>query len=157
MRSHRIQVDALKRMATAERSEIDALRRAARNRKGLGNGRALDKLTLIQIDFCKVRLAVELHTDEIMLAPWVVVVIERIEGPNLLHDRVALCDLKRRHPGRHHHAASPETLPEGIVQGAYLRALGIFVFFLYFCLGFKSPASRLDSVAASLGAGLVED
>jgi hypothetical protein len=63
-----------------------------------------------------------------MLAPWVVVIVERIEAPNLLNNGVSHRGLKRCHPGRHHDAAAPEALPEGIVQGAYLCALSASVF-----------------------------
>jgi hypothetical protein len=107
-------------MATAERSEIDALRRAARNRKGLGNGRALDKLTLIQIDFRKERLAVMLDADEVVLTPRVVVIVERFESLDRLDDRISHRVFKCGHPGRHHDAAAPKGLPERIIQGAYL-------------------------------------
>ena len=115
-------------MATAERSEIDALRRAARNRKGLGNGRALDKLTLIQIDFRKERLTIVLDADEVMLSPWVVVVVERIESLDLLDDRISHRVFKCGYSGRHHDAAAPKGLPEGIVQSPYLRPFGASVF-----------------------------
>src|SRR5271166_4033525 len=69
-------------MATAERSEIDALRRAARNRKGLGNGRALDKLTLIQIDLEDDALAVDFQRGAVVLLPRVVIFAERVERAN---------------------------------------------------------------------------
>src|SRR5271166_6594723 len=115
-------------MATAERSEIDALRRAARNRKGLGNGRALDKLTLIQIDFRKERLTNVLDADEVMLSPRVVVVVERIESLDLLDDRISHRVFKCGYSGRHHDAAAPKGRPEGIVQSPYPRPFGASVF-----------------------------
>ena len=73
-----------------------------------------------------------LDTDEVMLAPWVVVVVERIESLDLLDDRISHRVFKCGYSGRHHDAAAPEGLPEGIVQGAYLRPSCVPIFaFLY--------------------------
>src|SRR6516165_4044197 len=86
------------------------------------------QLAIVIIDFRKERLTIVLDADEVMFAPWVVVVVERIESLDLLDDRISHRVFKCGYPGRHHDAAAPKARPEGIVQGAYLCALGASVF-----------------------------
>ncbi len=81
------------------------------------------EITIVTVYFRKERLSVMLDTDEVMLAPRVVVVVECIEGLDLHNNCVSHPGLKRRRPGRYHDAATPESFPEDIVQCAYLSAL----------------------------------
>ena len=69
-----------------------------------------------------------LDADEVMLTPWIVLVVERIEFLDLLKDHPLHRIRERSHAGGHHDATAAESFPEGIVQGADLRASGIFVF-----------------------------
>src|SRR5271166_4318605 len=69
-----------------------------------------------------------------MLAPWIVVVVERFEKLDILDNRIPHRSLKRRHADGHHDAAAPEGLPESIVQGAYLRPSCIPIFTFSICL-----------------------
>jgi hypothetical protein len=86
------------------------------------------QFAIVIIYFRKERLTIVLDADEVMLSPWVVVVVERIESLDLLDDRISHRSLERRHASRHHHAAAPEALSEGIVQSPYLRPFGAAVF-----------------------------
>ena len=64
------------------------------------------QITVVTVYFRKERLSVMLDTDEVMLAPRVVVVVERIEGFDLFDDRISRRALKRCYAGRHHDAAA---------------------------------------------------
>jgi transposase-like protein len=86
------------------------------------------QLAIVIIDFREECLTIVLDADKVMLSPWVVVVVERIESLDLLDDRISHRSLKRCHPGRHHDAAAPEALSEGIVQSPYLHPFGASVF-----------------------------
>ena len=66
------------------------------------------QITVVTVYFREERLSVMLDTDEVMLGPRVVVVVECIEGLDLHNNCVSHHGLKRRHPGRHHDAAAPE-------------------------------------------------
>ena len=59
-----------------------------------------------------------LDADEVMLTPWIVLVVERIEFLDLLKDHPLHRIRERSHAGGHHDATAPESFPEGIVQGA---------------------------------------
>src|SRR5208337_1384212 len=92
------------------------------------------QIAIVIIDLRKERLPVMLDADEIMLTPRVDLIIESIEGPDLLDDRISHRGPKRRDAGRHHYATAAEAGSQGIVQGANLRAPGASVFFLCICL-----------------------
>ena len=59
------------------------------------------QLAIVIIDFRKERLAVVLDADEVVLSPWVVVVVERIESLDLLDDRISHWVFKGGYSGRH--------------------------------------------------------
>src|SRR5208337_3921533 len=75
-------------------------------------------------------LAVVLDADETMVIPGITLVVEGIESPDLLEDRLLHRMRERIHASRYHDAAAAECSPEVVVQGAQLRALGDFTLFL---------------------------
>ena len=98
------------------------------------------QIAIVIVDLRKERLAVMLNADEIMLTPRIVLIIESIESLDLLEDRIVAPYSERSHAGRHHDAATPESFPEGIVQCASLRALGIFILFPFQSHSYQPPS-----------------
>jgi hypothetical protein len=86
------------------------------------------EFAIIIVNLREERLTVVLKADEVMLSPWIVAVVERIESLDLLDDRISHRVFKFGYSGRHHDAAAPKGLSERIVQGAYLRSSRIPIF-----------------------------
>jgi len=78
----------------------------------------LDYRPLIQIDLEKELAARKVEAPEIVLAMWVVVLVERFKIPNHSNERPTLDGGHCRDPCGDDHGAAGERAPEGVVESA---------------------------------------